>query len=105
MRLIDADALNEKIEELIGYSLSYKAILNAIDNAETIIPFASVETHDTVNMYCDKDAQIIVEQIRPKGEWITKGYEPYGRCNICNEVCEINNFCGHCGAEMKGGAE
>lgn len=35
------------------------------------------------------------------GEWITKGYEPFGKCNICGGICEINNFCGHCGVKMK----
>lgn len=38
---------------------------------------------------------------RPQGEWITKGYEPFGKCNICGGICEINNFCGHCGVKMK----
>ena len=38
---------------------------------------------------------------RPQGEWIIKGYEPFGKCNICGGICEINNFCGHCGVKMK----
>lgn len=42
-----------------------------------------------------------VEVERPQGEWITKGYEPFGKCNICGGICEINNFCGHCGVKMK----
>lgn len=46
-----------------------------------------------------------LREARPQGEWITKGYEPFGRCNICDGICEINNFCGHCGAKMKGRAE
>ena len=46
-----------------------------------------------------------VYPVRPQGEWITKGYEPFGRCNICDAICEINNFCGHCGADMRGNQE
>lgn len=41
--LISREALNEKIEELIGYSLSYEAILNAIDNAPTVVNFNTDE--------------------------------------------------------------
>ena len=93
MRLIDADALNEKIEKLIGYSLSYEAILNAIDNAETIIPFASVET------------QTMIEYERPQGEWKSEGYFVF--CDYCGSSNGNNKtpFCPYCGAEMKGGAE
>ena len=93
MRLIDADALNEKIEKLIGYSLSYEAILNAIDNAETIIPFASVET------------QTMIEYERPQGEWKSEGYFVF--CDYCGSSNGNNKtpFCPYCGAEMKGGSE
>lgn len=105
MRLIDADALNEKIEELIGYSLSYEAILNAIDNAETIIPFASVET------------QTMIEYERPQGKWLNNRVAFCFTCDYCG--CNISmlknivfegdydyNFCPNCGADMqKGGAE
>lgn len=34
--LISRSALKEEVENLIGYSLSYEAILNAIDNAPTV---------------------------------------------------------------------
>ena len=47
------------------------------------------------------DLAIMALEERPQGEWITKGYEPFGRCNICGGICEINNFCGHCGVKMK----
>lgn len=73
----------------------YKYVHQIIDNAPTVEPLYTI----TSNTFVEGAS------MRPQGEWITKGYEPYGRCNICNEVCEINNFCGHCGAEMKGGAE
>ena len=73
-------------------------IINIIDNAPT------VETHDTVNMYCDKDTQIIVEQIRPQGEWLINANQIY-KCSICGGFGNpiYFRFCPNCGAKMKGG--
>lgn len=50
---------------------------------------------------CEGSCGYYLQDIRPQGEWITKGYEPFGKCNICGGICEINNFCGHCGVKMK----
>lgn len=103
MRLIDADALKKAIAQNRGIdSDTVCDVLDIIDNAPT------VETHDTVNMYCDKDTQIIVEQIRPKGHWIR---EDALRCLYYCSECRNNGehvqpFCAWCGADMrKGGTE
>lgn len=47
---------------------------------------------------------------RPRGEWLNvvkltcqeyNGRE-YGECSICHKVREVENFCPHCGADMRG---
>lgn len=46
-----------------------------------------------------------LENERPQGEWITKEYSIEYYCSRCGErldqCCE--NFCCHCGADMRGG--
>ena len=45
---------------------------------------------------------LLYNKIYDKGEWIKDGYaEGYARCSICNSICEIDNFCGHCGSRMQ----
>lgn len=104
MRLIDADELKKELarhEPIIIFNCNYDGLLaDIIDNAPT------VETHDTVNMYCDKDAQIIVEQIRPQGEWIYDSEHSITidmyRCSVCGCYGHTHfNFCSNCGAEMR----
>lgn len=59
VRLIDANALKEDLRRYftdgvldgVSAKVTFNQILLDIDNAPT------VETHDTVNMYCDKNAQ------------------------------------------------
>lgn len=82
----------------IDNSISLYMLEKIIDNAPT------VETHDTVNMYCDKDTQIIVEQIRPQGEWLINANQIY-KCSICGGFGNpiYFRFCPNCGAKMKGG--
>ena len=86
----------------IDNSISLYMLEKIIDNAPT------VETHDTVNMYCDKDTQIIVEQIRPQGEWEEpfemngKTYHKCNHCHISSELILIDKFCPNCGADMRG---
>lgn len=103
MRLIDADALKEEINSEIAQATKVGitvdadylwSLLNyAIDNAETIIPFASVET------------QTMIEYERPQGKWKSEGYFVF--CDYCGSSNGNNKtpFCPYCGAEMKGGAE
>ena len=81
-----------------------------IDNTPT------VEAHDTVNWYCDKDTVINIQQKRPQGEWkrITQKSANIQMfiCSICGRKIEVGYydvmpeiyypFC-HCGADMRKG--
>ncbi len=94
MRLIDADALIEKMEadteyidEPIGKMFAYAAI-NDVKHAPTIEPQ------------------------RMRGKWIPQGWnDTYIKCSCCEEVyVELcvpmgftYNFCPNCGAEMEQG--
>lgn len=123
--LISREALKEEVENLIGYSLSYEAILNAIDNAPTVevIP---TELHEKI---MDKTTGELLEcqsNLRPQGEWIevepTEEDKEYGFdirivCSRCYEpdshfdYDEYHkpkavwyfrpNFCPNCGADMR----
>lgn len=95
MRLIDADYLKSlPFERMIHTDYGETAIpIEEIDNAETIIPFASVET------------QTMIEYERPQGEWKSEGYFVF--CDYCGSSNGNNKtpFCPYCGAEMKEGED
>ena len=94
MRLIDADALKEKIDNIWnGRPLSFLGarILATIDEAPTI------------------------EAGRPQGEWVdaeipleSGGTMPIQVCNLCKTFYPLaytgggHRFCPNCGARMKG---
>lgn len=115
MRLIDADVLLNEVKkvcfskEWLKFRSDYGSngtrdhIINLIENAETITPFASVE-YETFREY-----------ERPHGEWLNNRVAFYFTCDYCgcnirqlkSEVFEGNynyNFCPNCGAQMDGGA-
>ncbi len=108
MRLIDADALIKALRKRQWHIDDIEEVEKIIDNAPT------VEIHDTVNMYCDKDTQIIVEQIRPQGEWIyicsyANTHLLRYECSKCGRTVDVYKrkellakypFC-HCGADMR----
>ena len=56
----------------------------------------------------NKSEQLLLEVIRPHGEWIVKGQDIY--CSICNQESAYNEFgaskfskfCPNCGADMRG---
>lgn len=50
----------------------------------------------------DQSWKELLDDLRPKGSWIKKDSfpEPYAKCSLCGAVCEIDNFCGNCGAAM-----
>lgn len=95
MRLIDADALkNLPFERMIHTDFGDTCVpIEEIDNAETIIPFASVET------------QTMIQYERPQGEWKSEGYFVF--CDYCGSSNGNNRtpFCPYCGAEMKEGED
>ena len=111
MRLIDADALIKWIDDSVSqYGNTYSTdMLNMwglfkdylINNAPTVIPFASVET------------QTMIEYERPQGKWLNDRVAFHFTCDYCgcnirqlkSEVFEGDydyNFCPNCGAEMRG---
>lgn len=115
--LISREALRKAFHNRIYYfnKSSWDEANAIIDNAPTVNPLTDgiweayskimdceFELSDGFWITTPKGKKIYFEKKRPQGEWITKGYEPYGRCNICGGICEINNFCGNCGADMKG---
>ena len=124
--LISRSALKEEIENLIGYSLSYEAILNAIDNAPTV-EAVPLDFHEKC---MDKTVRELLE-VRTKGEIIKckdckyrikewredkrmkeKGYWVYG-CSHFGSLAGYwcfggsdNEFCSDAErAKMKGGAK
>lgn len=90
MRLIDADELKNELSDknYITYTHEYgdaipvEWVMSAIDNAPTV-------------------------EERPTGHWIKIGELGLGyKCNKCEEVDVIpRNFCGYCGADLRGGRE
>ena len=129
MRLIDADALKEWVDDSISqYGNQYSTdMLNmfglfkeVIDNAPTVepeikeVPIANV-TFDTEKLkeLTDgiveriKNGELVLQDERPKGEWITStndnGISYQFFCDKCKrEVQVITNFCPNCGADMRG---
>ena len=101
--LISREALKKEIENLIGYSLSYEAILNAIDNAPTVR-----------NEYMRGYEAAMRECKRPQGDWVFDTNVSATVCSRCGGTAPIrisfgvqveSNYCPDCGAKMKGDAE
>lgn len=98
MRLIDADALEKRMEERLNalrkefgnydhYTDGFEEGCVAVEDAETINP----------------------ESLRPKGEWELKhiGAGHYWECSVCHKnpciyVTNGTNFCPNCGTDMRG---
>lgn len=95
MRLIDADALKDKIEIEVNNNVgSYcDGLLGAeilIDNAPTVDLLMARGTNG-----------VVIPITRHTGEWIEfKG--GYYKCDKCGEVERAKkNYCSNCGAEMR----
>ena len=131
MRLIDADKLREKLDDL-GWTtengFDKRVYLDDIvDNAPTV----ELENKYNIGFYDGfmsakeniekepekvKEGELIkaytkgfdagVETVRPQGEWIfTDNRWGLGNweCDSCHEYSNINsNFCPKCGADMRG---
>lgn len=106
MRLIDADELIKvflnvcRTEfEIKNKCLADENVLSIIQNAPTV---TIKEWTEEMPIYI-KDAML--EALRPQGEWQLHGMIYY--CSECGHECgeSGDNFCGNCGADMKGGRE
>lgn len=110
MRLIDADKLPEHKftrESAKGsdYMRGWNDAIDAIiDNAPTIDTY----TEDDVQYAIKEGHQVGYEMAkakfeRPQGKWQLHGMIYY--CSECGHECgeSGDNFCGNCGADMRGG--
>ena len=133
MRLIDADALKEKLDELDVYIDCDKnlttwilsdEVYNTIDNAPSvegpkyILKVKNLTAEDKKRfqeewnksaggLLAISDNYEIVPIERPQGEWKIGGRTThYYYCSICGKDGDFqDNFCRSCGADMrKGGA-
>lgn len=125
MRLIDADALKEKLTELKQNKLtpSWSVALNLIDNAPTVEDHSrelvqkSLELGRNVGFFEGK-----TESKRPQGEWIITSEDTEGIHHIACPFCKYEKgsdfkpyirvtfdklppFCEKCGADMRGKEE
>lgn len=88
MRLIDADALYEKVTKEIGFP-GWNIIPHAIEEAPTIDDVTVV--HGRWVVYTDEDEYAFSE---------------YFKCSICGAThYNDDNYCPNCGAKMDGEAD
>ena len=132
MRLGDLDALKEDLKHRLEIAKTWKedALNNGHDEiairAEATIDFICevIMTIDNAPTVEQKYYERVIAQInpvieaRPQGEWREKycDYGVYYRCSNCHKMppnyeCDYKegaiktNFCPHCGADMRGGAD
>lgn len=115
MRLIDADALIEAVEDLYEYA-ELDEVLDVIKNAPTVkpqkivtIPPELIEKLGScvVNIIekIDWDKAIEAYKERPHGKWL----HPYktdiacecSNCHMQMPITDYFNFCPNCGADMR----
>ena len=115
MRLIDADALIETFNQYEDRKGNLIADWNVlIDNAPTVETYCSYLSDNEVKQPCLEgpcSGQIVPDTLqgwryeeRPKGKWNLYGMIYY--CSECGHDCgeSGDNYCGNCGADMRGGA-
>ena len=127
MRIIDADAMRDELASICfdkagvynkasAYYKAVKTVLDYIDN------FPTLEYPEAITIKCDTEedmqkllslfrnarAELRVEAERPQGEWIIDEEGSDSTCTLvtcpfCKErMCCKMNFCGNCGADMRG---
>ena len=79
--------------------------MNDIGWTDAEIRESSEKSNEIKDAYMHGYNQARKEFERPQGEWKLHGMIYY--CSVCGHDYEQggNNFCGNCGAKMKGGAE
>ena len=107
MRLIDADALMplfikkaNTMKDRHGVKLGDEWLLNYNDIKDVIDNAPTVERPIKGLAKMDDNGEVIIELLRPRGEWITdeRGY-------VCSECGALHSddypFCHMCGADMR----
>ena len=98
MRLINADALKENIKRYASsnWVIPCDEVLNRIENSPTVVipNYGGQVVPDNLQGWRYEE--------RPKGEWKLYGMIYY--CSNCGHDCgeSGDNFCGNCGADMRG---
>ena len=125
IRLIDANALKEAIEQWfvkdkyysnrVRNNIPKSEVFDIIDNAPTVEPIKQCKycKHCGNEDYCSNchsDHSLFEYYERPQGEWIKMSdrFGFYFACNKCGydrAKSDNANFCPNCGADMRGGAE
>ena len=107
MRLIDADKLKEEVKNTVPY-VEQDRLLDLIDDSPTVEqPYYAMGYQDEVRTVLKEVAE---GKHRPQGEWIEKrdnngNVQIY--CNVCGKKAQVGyiEFCGCCGADMRGEEE
>lgn len=113
-RLIDADALKEKLDELEPYIdcdensttwILSDEVYNAVDNAPTV-ELTEAEVQETLSKRCmtavANEYLISLHGNGPKSEWVDNHNGTF-TCITCGTKHSKSNFCPNCGAYMKDG--
>lgn len=91
MRLIDADALKEKIQECTNCIIASSPFMIGLESG-----YESAE-------YWVDEAPTVEE--RKQGHWLTKKAW-HVECSECHHVlefiCDVKKYCSNCGAKMDG---
>lgn len=113
MRLIDADALMDDINELKKspwYNNAFRIDFLSDINGSRVVRSEAI---DIVQRLCIDDAPTIdAVEVNKSGKWIVKDDEifaPEYYCNQCGNRAEVDlygewilsDFCPHCGADMR----
>lgn len=113
VRLIDANALKKKIDEVqytqefciehrIDYSISMQMLGMIIDNAPTVEQEVYMTAKD-YNLFLEGYKQGNKDFARPQGKWISANGTYY--CSRCKHYAyerQKFDFCQDCGADMRG---
>lgn len=100
--LINREALKEVIKPYKGKAISTQFILDIIDKAPPVdVSGSEYFPYRTAYFNGVRDGRATA---RPRGEWKLHGMIYY--CSKCGHDCgeSGDNFCGNCGADMRGGA-
>lgn len=108
--LISRSELKKAVEKSFKHNLNgYDALLISeidefIDNAPTVEPEIYITAQD-YDVYLEGYKQGKKDFDRPQGEWIRTRTGSFD-CPFCHRLFETrDNFCGYCGADLRGSTE